>query len=138
MNERTVEKVLDFQASPERVWKAISDPTELSRWFGDRTELELRPGGSGTMFWDSHGSFAVRVEEVDPPHRLVWSWVHEPDVAFDDAPSTRVEWTLTPREDGGTTLHLRESGFLTEKHHQENTGGWDSELGELTDLLGNA
>ena len=39
MNERTVEKVLDFQASPERVWEAISDPAELSRWFGDRAEM---------------------------------------------------------------------------------------------------
>ena len=59
-------------------------------------------------------------------------------MAFDHAPSTRVEWTLDPREDGGTTLHLKESGFLTDKHHQENTGGWDSELGELVDFLRNS
>jgi uncharacterized protein YndB with AHSA1/START domain len=136
MSKRTVEKVLEFQASPERVWKAITDPAELSMWFGDRTELELRPGGEGFMAWNSHGSFAVRVEEVDPPQRLVWSWVHEPDVPFDAAPSTRVEWTLTPREGGGTTLHLKETGFLTDKHHQDNTGGWDEELGELVQLLG--
>lgn len=136
MSERTLEKVLELEASPERVWKAITDPAELSQWFGDETKLDLRPGGGGEMIWDSHGSFAVRVEEVEPPHRLVWSWVHEAGVPFGDAPATRVEWTLTPRDGGGTTLHLRESGFLTDLHHQQNTGGWDEELGTLVVMLG--
>ena len=136
MSERTVEKVMEFNASPERVWQAISDPAELSQWFGQRTELDLRPGGAGAMIWDEHGSFAVRVDEVDPPKRLVWSWVHEPDVSFDDAPATRVEWNLSPRYGGGTTLHLVESGFLTEVHREQNRVGWDEELAELTTLLG--
>ena len=56
-------------------------------------------------------------------------------VAFDDAPSTTVEWVLTPRSDGGTTLFLKETGFLTDEHYRENDGGWDSELGELVELL---
>ena len=55
--------------------------------------------------------------------------------AFDDAQTTRVEWELTEREDGGTTLYLRESGFLTDSSRQENDGGWDQELGELVELL---
>ena len=29
MNERTIEKVLDFQALPERVWRAITELAEL-------------------------------------------------------------------------------------------------------------
>jgi hypothetical protein len=39
------------------------------------------------------------------------------------------------RPDGGTTLRLRESGFLTDLHHRQNTEGWDEELGELRELL---
>lgn len=77
----------------------------------------------------------MRIEEVEPPTRLVWSWVHEPGIAFEDAPTTRVEWTLTPREDGGTTLHLRETGFRTDLHRGQNDEGWDAELGELSELL---
>ena len=88
------------------------------------------------MIWDEHGSFAVRVDEVDPPKRLVWSWVHEADVSFDDAPATRVEWNLSPRDGGGTTLHLVESGFLTDLHQEQNRGGWEEELAELLELLG--
>lgn len=135
MTERTIERVMDFQAPLERVWRAISDPEELSRWFGHRAELDLRPGGSGAMIWEEHGSFAVRVDEVDAPHRLVWSWVHEAGVAFDDAPATRVEWNLSPLEGGGTRLHLRESGFLTDVHQEQNREGWEEELAELKQLL---
>ena len=136
MSERTVEKVLELDVTVEKVWSAITDPAELALWFGDEAELDLRPGGDAAMTWEDHGRYAMRVEEVDPPRRLVWSWVHEPGVAFEDAPATRVEWTLTPRDDGGTTLRLCETGFRTDLHHRQNTEGWDAELAELTTLLG--
>ncbi len=135
MTERTIEKVLELKAPLERVWEAITDAEELARWFGDEAEVDLRPGGNASMIWAAHGRFAMRVEEVEAPHRLVWSWIHEPNVAFDRVPSTRVEWVLTAREDGGTTLRLRESGFLTDLHHQQNTEGWHEELDELMRLV---
>ena len=135
MSERTVEKVLELEARIERVWRAITDPAELARWFGDEAEIDLGPGGDAAMIWDQHGRYSMRIEEVDAPRRLVWSWVHEPGVAVDDAPATRVEWKLTPWEGGGTTLHLRETGFRTELHRGQNDEGWDAELGELSDLL---
>ena len=135
MTERTITRELALAAPVERVWRAITDPAELSRWFGDRTELTLVPGAEGAFSWDEHGRYAMRIDEVSPPHRLVWSWIHEPDVPFDAATATRVEWTLEARHDGGTTLTLVESGFRTELHHQQNSEGWTSELGELSDLL---
>ncbi len=133
--ERVIERTEVFAASIERVWRAISSPDELSRWFGHEARLELEPGFEGAIVWENHGSFAVRVEEVQPPRRLVWSWVHEPGVPFTEAPATRVEWTLAERPDGGTTLHLRESGFRTDEHFGQNTEGWAEELAELHALL---
>jgi uncharacterized protein YndB with AHSA1/START domain len=135
MAERVVEKTLELRASVAEVWRAISDPAELSRWFGHRADLELQPGAEGAFIWDEHGRYACRVEEVEAPYHLVWSWVHVPDVPFSSAPATRVEWTLTKRDDGGTTLHVRESGFLTDEHHGQNDQGWDEELAELVELL---
>jgi len=135
MSERMIEKTVELDVGIERVWRAITDPAELSRWFGHRTEIVLEPGAEGAMIWEQHGRYAVKVEEVSPPTRFVWSWVHEPGVPFDQAPATRVEWTLVAREDGGTTLHLKESGFRTDLHHRQNTEGWDEELGELSELL---
>lgn len=134
--ERVIERTVHFDAPIDRVWRAISREDELSKWFGDDTRLVLEAGADGAMIWEQHGSFALRVEEVDPPRRLVWSWVHEAGVPFDDAPSTRVEWTLTSREGGGTTLSLRESGFRTDLHFRQNSEGWVEELGHLEALLG--
>ncbi len=136
MSERVVEKVVEFEVDIDRVWAAITDPDELARWFGDEAEVDLRPGGDAFMTWENHGRYAMRIDEVDAPRRLVWSWVHEPGVAFEDAPATRVEWTLRAAPDGGTTLHLRETGFLTNLHRGQNDEGWDAELGELSELLG--
>jgi uncharacterized protein YndB with AHSA1/START domain len=127
-----IERTLELAASPERVWTALTDPRELARWFPDEvTELEPRAGGAGWLRWSQHGRFAVRFEVFDPPRHLVWTWSRSPDTAVDDGPSTRVEWRLDARPGGGTTLRLRESGFLDARHRQENEGGWTHELGEL-------
>jgi uncharacterized protein YndB with AHSA1/START domain len=41
-----VEKALDLRSTPQRVWKALTDPAELGRWFPDRTDLELSAQGT--------------------------------------------------------------------------------------------
>lgn len=130
-----VDKTLHLSAPPERVWKALTDPDELGGWFPDETDLEPRVGASGWFDWSAHGKYAVRIEEMDPPRKLVWTWARDKDTPLDEGARTRVEWTLVAREDGGTDLHLRESGFSAPKYRQENDAGWDKELGELAEYL---
>lgn len=129
--DAVIERRLTFTAPPERVWRALTDPEEIAAWFGDSAELDLRPGGDGWFGWEEHGRFAVRVEEVDEPRKLVWRWSRKRDTPIDDAPSTRVEWRLSPGAGGGTVLELTESGFQREKDRQDNVGGWKHELAEL-------
>lgn len=134
-----IERTLALQAAPERVWQALTDPKELAEWFPDETvELDVRPGGGGWWKWTAHGRFAVRFEVVERPRRLVWSWSRDADTPVGDGPTTRVEWTLTPRKDGGTTLTLRESGFVRPEDRASNVKGWEHELGELQEFLGQA
>ena len=127
----SIERRLDLEASPERVWRAISDPAEIARWFGEGAELDLAPGGNGWFTWEKHGRFAVRVEVVEPPERLVWRWARQPEAPIDAGPSTRVEWRLVRRPDGGTRLELTESGFERPEDREDNVDGWRQELGEL-------
>lgn len=131
----SIDRRLELDSPPERVWRAITDPAELASWFGDSAELDLQPGGSGWFGWESHGRFAVRVERVEPPRELAWRWSKVPDQPLDQGPSTLVEWRLSPRPGGGTVLELRESGFETRQHREENTRGWKAELGELVKHL---
>jgi len=131
-----IERTLPLSAAPERVWRAITDPAELSRWFPQRAEWDLRPGGEGVFFWEGHGNFPIRVEAVDPPRYLAWRWGREADEDPEVAESaTLVEWWLDPRDNGGTTLRLRESGFRFGPHRAGNEEGWTEELGELVKLL---
>jgi uncharacterized protein YndB with AHSA1/START domain len=132
-----IERTLELAAPPDRVWKAIADPEELAAWFPDEVvDLEARAGAEGWLKWERHGRFAIRFEVVDAPRRLVWSWARTADTPLDDGPHTRVEWTLEPRDDGGTTLALRESGFVRVEDRAQNISGWEHELGELVEHLG--
>ena len=130
-----IKRALEFSSDIERVWKALTDPSEIAKWFSDRAEFDPRPGSLGWLEWDKHGRYPLRVEAVEPPHRISWSWSHNPGHDFDPENSTLVEWTLSEREEGGTLLELRESGFRTEAGYQENQGGWTAELAELAELL---
>jgi len=129
-----IERRLEFRASPERVWRAISDSDELARWFSQRADMPIEVGGVGWLEWDGHGRSVVRVEVVDPPHRLVWRWMNGPSSEADDT-ATLVEWRLEPTAGGGTILHLRESGFARPSSRADNAVGWLTELAELVDLL---
>ncbi len=130
-----IERRLELRAAPERVWRALTVRDELRGWFGQAAELELRPGASGSFGWDGDGEFAVRVEAIEPGGYLAWRWARDPGVAVDDGPSTLVEFRLTPRADGGTTLELRESGFARPADRETNAEGWTEELAELTTFV---
>lgn len=130
-----VEKTLELSATLDQVWQALTEPQELGQWFPDRTDLQPGAGNTGWFDWEHHGKFAVRIDEIRPRERLVWTWAREPGVALETVYRTTVEWTLEPRSDGGTTLHLRESGFVDPTSREENDQGWDQELGELVEYL---
>ena len=132
-----IERTLQFEASPDRVWSVLTEPAELAGWFPDGVvELEAAADSAGWLVWDEHGRYAIRIEVFEPPQRLVWQWARTCDTALKGGPTTTVEWTLEASEGGGTTLHLRESGFLTPEDREQNVGGWTHELAELEELLG--
>lgn len=130
-----IERSLELDVAPEKVWKALTDDREIASWFGDSAQLEPHLGAEGWFGWKSFGRAAVRIEAFEPPARLVWRWAREADTPLDEGRSTVVEWTLTPRPDGGTTLELVESGFERQEDREDNVGGWKHELADLTNHL---
>jgi uncharacterized protein YndB with AHSA1/START domain len=53
----------------ERVWRAISEPAELERWFP--AAVDWTPATGETF--EAAGA-TVEVTEVDAPHRLAWTY----------------------------------------------------------------
>ena len=136
----SIERELILPVPPARVWAALTQPDQLSAWFGTQASIDLRPGGEITFTWDGptgpHGTTCGVIEAVEPPHRLVFHW----QPSSDTAQMTRVEFTLEPHPEG-TRLRLVESGFanlppeLRGGCHESNTRGWQRELGELAQYL---
>jgi uncharacterized protein YndB with AHSA1/START domain len=69
-----------FDAPPELVWRAWTDPDFLHRWYGPNIEtiiheFDLKPGGSwlNEMKWGENSDFSKMVfQDVDPRSLLVW------------------------------------------------------------------
>jgi uncharacterized protein YndB with AHSA1/START domain len=133
--DATIERTLELQASPERVWAALTDPTEIGGWFGSAVEFKPEVGASGWFDFGADGRVAYRVEAVEPGRHLAWRWADEVGAAVDDGSSTLVEWWLEPASAEGTRLRMRESGFKVGSSLDHNTFGWLEELGDLRDHL---
>jgi len=129
---------VSIEAPPERVFRAITEPGEIVRWWGSdqlyRTTnhvADLRPGGA----WRSEGKgadgtpFAVEGEFilVEPPHRLSMSW----KPGWDGGNVTTVTFLLEPTEQG-TRLTLRHEGFVERATScRDHADGWQRVLGWL-------
>lgn len=131
----TISFDFELQHPPEKVWRALTDPTLLSEWLLPVVELKLEPGVA-FMFktqpypgWD--GTVNCRFLEIETLRKLSYAWVVG-NMELD----TVVTFTLTPTA-SGTHLSLTQSGF--KPNQKQNFGGarygWKMMGGKLVDLL---
>ena len=123
----------DFHHSPEKVWRALTDPVLLAEWLLPVIDLKLERGAAFTFKtqpvagWD--GIVHCRIAEIETHRRLRYDW-GVGDMA------TVVTFTLTPTA-SGTRLSLVHSGF--KPGQKKNFGGarygWKMMGGKLVDLL---
>ena len=123
----------DLHHSPEKVWRALTDPVLLTEWLLPVIELKLEPGAAFKFKaqpqpgWD--GIVNCRFLEIEANRKLSLSWI----VGDID---TVVTFTLTPTP-SGTRLSLVHTGFKPDQ--KQNFGGarygWKMMGGKLVDLL---
>jgi uncharacterized protein YndB with AHSA1/START domain len=138
MLQDLIEREVLIEASRERVWAVLTDPKHIAGWFGDKAEMDPRPGGKAAFGWSEHGTFHAVVQRADPPGFLSYRWARDIDTQPAEGNSTLVEFSLTEIF-AGTLLRVVETGFANlhaseaeqDKAVQENTEGWQSELAEL-------
>ena len=124
----------DLPHSPEKVWRALTDPVLLAEWLLPVFDLKLEPGAAFTLKtqpypgWD--GIVNCRILEIEAQKKISYTWV----VGF--GLDTVVTFTLTPTP-SGTHLSLVQSGF--KPNQKKNFGGarygWKMMGGKLVDLL---
>ena len=81
-----------IDAPPELVWGVVTEPEQISQWYTDATELDLRPGGAGAFIWKEHGTVPLRVETVDKPSRFAFRWCYPEGAEPKTGNSIRVEF----------------------------------------------
>lgn len=137
-----IERQMVFNASRDTVWDAITQPEMLCKWFSNRIDVtELNVGQEFTFDWTHHGYSRAIVEVVEPKTRFAYRWENEgvdQSLPLSDVPKTLVTFVLDEVEDG-TRLTLTETGFASlptpKVNFDQNSSGWDTELGELKTFI---
>jgi uncharacterized protein YndB with AHSA1/START domain len=154
-NQDTVVSEIFIAAPPERVFQALTDPTQTSQWWGQsgmyritERKADFRKGGkySSVGVGADGKSFSVEGEylEIDPPRLLVHTWVS----SWCGALKTVVRWELEPQTvhglqhrgpqkvGTGTLVRVRHEGFGSDaKAAADHVQGWTRVLGWLQSFV---
>jgi uncharacterized protein YndB with AHSA1/START domain len=128
-----VERELTIAASPETVWQFLVDPEKAVRWMGQVCSFDARPGGDYRCDVIPGHRASGEFVEVDPPHRLVftWGWEPGPDGPSPVPPgSSTIEIELEP-SGGGTTLRFTHRDLPNAESATSHAHGWDHYLTRL-------
>lgn len=115
----TISFELDLKHPPEKVWRALTEPSLLEKWLLPAIHFKLDSGAAFQFKtqafpgWD--GTVNCRIIDVQPHTKLSYAWVVG-DMELD----TVVTFTLTPTETG-TRLLMEQSGFKPAQ--KQNFGG---------------
>ena len=133
-----------FDASPEAVFKAWTDPAQVARWIGPRgvkatvEKMEARVGGTYriVMHRDSGPDPIVEgvFRELTPGRRLVftWSWLNEAGKPMHETLVT-LEFRPVGQKTEMTLLHEK---FDSAESRDSHTHGWHGSFDKLTELNG--
>ncbi len=124
-----------IEATPEKVWTALTDADTTAAYWGHRNVSDWKVGSR----WEHQRNddsrqpdVAGTVLEADAPHRLVCTWT-APDAA-DEAGATRVTYEIEPFGDI-VRLTVTHEDFLDPNDRRLAAHGWPAVLANLKSLL---
>jgi uncharacterized protein YndB with AHSA1/START domain len=130
-----------IHATPERRFKAWTDPAQLLEWWGPEgvtcidPEVDLRVGGryrignrlpDGKILW-----IAGEFEVVDPPRQLTYTWRLEGTTGAFERVTVRFE----PRG-SSTEVVVTHERIANEAHRDQHAYGWRGCLDGLEEYVG--
>jgi uncharacterized protein YndB with AHSA1/START domain len=140
--DRTLVIERTFNASPERVFAAWTEPAMLARWWGPEGAklpgalMDFRVGGRyRTAMTGPDGNAHIMsgvYKEIVPPRRLVFTWAweedgkrgHETEITIDLEPAGKA-----------TKMRFVQEVFATSKALEGHQMGWDASFALLDKAL---
>ena len=126
-------------AAIEDVWKALTTPALIKRWFfGVDTETDWQVGSPLVHRGEWHGKpyeDKGTILRFEPPTTLVHShWSPASDVPDRPEHYQEVTWSLSER-DGETTLTVAETNLPSQEAKAISEESWKAVLNNLKELL---
>lgn len=125
-----------IKATPQQVWKALTDADMTAEYWGHANVSDWQPGSR----WEhrrTDGSDAVdvtgRVLEADPPTRLTVTFEDSPEESSQREPST-VTFLVEPHQDI-VRLTVTHENLPNEEMRNGISQGWPAVLANLKSLL---
>jgi uncharacterized protein YndB with AHSA1/START domain len=134
--ENAVRPTLHFErrlAHPvEKVWRAITDPSELAHWFPSKVQGEFAPGGALSFHFenmplDAPTTMEGRVTDFEPPRLFGFYWGED-----------HLRFELEPAEDGQACRLLFTVVLDAEDKAARDAAGWHQCLDGLERALSGA
>ena len=136
----TIQREIFINAVKERIYEAISNPEEVTKWFPETLEGNYKVGEQPIFGFGDHGKNQICIIAAKPYEYFAFRWVPGASHYLGDVlkvPNTLVEFQITEQADGMCKVTLTESGFASlpaeriESAFKQNSGGWDFMLGRL-------
>ncbi len=119
-NTRDIEVSVELDASPEEVWRALSDGIEIAKWFVPEARVTLPEAGKKGSIWLSWGegmSVEHEIDVFDPPKHMR----HPSGKNGETKAPLYADWIIEAGKGGKTVLRLVHSGFSA-------NADWDNEF----------
>jgi uncharacterized protein YndB with AHSA1/START domain len=133
-NTRDIELSVELDASPEDVFRAVTDGTELAKWLAPEARGTAPEGGKKGSIWISWGegmSVEHELEIFDAPKRVR----HPSGKNGETKAPLYADWSIEAHDGGKTTLRLVHSGFSAgadwDNEFEAHARGWKLMLENL-------
>lgn len=142
------ENSIDIKATPEEVFRAVTDAMEIVKWFAPYARVDSRVGGEYSISWDPDLQGGGVISVWDPPKHF--AQYSERSVAYNGqgkpvdtgvAQKIAIDYYIEALGNGITRLRLVQSGFGPEAawddEYEATKTGWVDFLKKLKEILEN-
>ena len=134
-NTEEIRKSVIINASPEIVFRALTDETELTHWFSnERTVLESQVGGAWMLkncrsYTGEIHTMRGKVLEIIQDKEVSYTWNLDD---YPDIPETIVTWMIEPLDGGSRSeIMLVHSNFAN--YYDDADRNWSYFIGRLVE-----
>ena len=139
MASRVATARIEIEATPQEVWKALTEPALIGEYmFGTQVETDWKPGSRITWKGEYEGKqFEDRGEilDVEPEHRLAMTHF-SPLSGREDRPENYHTVVYELAEQGeGTVVSLSQDGNESEEAAEHSQSTWETVLAGLKETV---